>query len=51
MNERLAGGDARGTDIEEALNLAKEKDDDGDALIKNQAVRETCRLVLPSKWA
>ena len=34
MNERLAVGDARGTDIEEALNLAKEKDDDGDALIK-----------------
>jgi alkylation response protein AidB-like acyl-CoA dehydrogenase len=40
MNERLAVGDARGTDIEEALNLAKEKDDDGDALIKNQAVRD-----------
>ncbi len=39
MNERLAVGDARGADIEEALILAKEKDDDGIPLIKDQSVR------------
>jgi len=40
MNERLAVGDARGSDIEEALTLSKTKDDAGEALIKNDAVRE-----------
>lgn len=40
MNERLAVGDARGSDIEEALVLSKTKDEDGEALIKNNAVRE-----------
>jgi len=40
MNERLAVGDARGADIEEALTLSKTKDDAGEALIKNDAVRE-----------
>ena len=40
MNERLAVGDARGSDIEEALTLSKTKDDAGEAVIKNAAVRE-----------
>ena len=40
MNERLAVGDGRGSDIEEALTLSKTKDDAGEALIKNDAVRE-----------
>ena len=40
MNERLAVGDARGSDIEEALVLSKTKDEGGEALIKNNAVRE-----------
>ena len=31
MNERLAVGDARGSDIEEALILSKTKDDAGEA--------------------
>ena len=40
MNERLAVGDAKGSDIEEALILSKTKDDAGEALIKNDSVRE-----------
>ncbi len=40
MNERLAVGDARGSDIEEALILSKTKDDAGEAMIKNNSVRE-----------
>ena len=40
MNERLAVGDARGSDIEEALTLSKTKDDAGEVLIKNNSVRE-----------
>ena len=40
MNERLAVGDARGADIEEALTLSKTKDDAAGTLIKNDAVRE-----------
>ena len=40
MNERLAVGDARGSDIEEALILSKTKDDAGETLIKNDSVRE-----------
>ena len=40
MNERLAVGDAKGSDIEEALILSKSKDDAGEALIKNDSVRE-----------
>ena len=40
MNERLAVGDARGSDIEEALILSKTKDDAGEAMIKNDSVRE-----------
>ena len=48
MNERLAVGDARGTDIEEALNLAKEKDEMVTHLSKSSGKRQTCRLALPS---
>ena len=40
MNERLAVGDAKGCDIEEALILSKSKDFEDEALIKNDAVRE-----------
>jgi acyl-CoA dehydrogenase len=40
MNERLAVGDAKGSDIEEALILSKTQDDAGEALIKNDSVRE-----------
>ena len=40
MNERLAVGDAKGADVNEALSLAKDKDDFGQLMIKNQAVRD-----------
>jgi alkylation response protein AidB-like acyl-CoA dehydrogenase len=41
MNERLAVGDADGTDVEEAFKWAKTQDDSGEALINNRAARES----------
>ena len=41
MNERLAVGDADGVDANEAFELAKKHDKDGDQLIDNNAVRES----------
>ena len=41
MNERLAVGDADGVDANEAFELAKKHDKDGEQLIDNNAVRET----------
>lgn len=40
MNERLAVGDARGSDIEDALTWAKEQDFNGEPMIKHGGVRE-----------
>ena len=41
MNERLAVGDADGVDANEAFELAKKHDKDGEQLIDNNAVRES----------
>ena len=41
MNERLAVGDADGVDANEAFELAKKHDKDGEQLIENNAVRES----------
>ena len=41
MNERLAVGDADGVDANEAFELAKKHDKDGEQLIENKAVRES----------
>ena len=41
MNERLAVGDADGVDANEAFELAKKHDKDGEQLIDNDAVRES----------
>ena len=41
MNERLAVGDADGVDANEAFELAKKHDKDGEQLIANNAVRES----------
>ena len=41
MNERLAVGDADGVDANEAFELAKKHDKDGEQLIDNKAVRES----------
>ena len=41
MNERLAVGDAVGVDANEAFELAKKHDKDGEQLIDNNAVRES----------
>ena len=41
MNERLAVGDADGVDANEAFELAKKYDKDGEQLIDNNAVRES----------
>ena len=41
MNERLADGDADGVDANEAFELAKKHDKDGEQLIDNNAVRES----------
>ena len=41
MNERLAVGDADGVDSNEAFELAKKHDKDGEQLIDNNAVRES----------
>ena len=41
MNERLAVGDADGVDANEAFELAKKHDNDGEQLIDNNAVRES----------
>ena len=41
MNERLAVGDADGVDANEAFELAKKHDKDGELLIENNAVRES----------
>ena len=41
MNERLAVGDADGVDANEAFELAKKHDMDGEQLIDNNAVRES----------
>ena len=41
MNERLAVGDADGVDVNEAFELAKKHDKDGEQLIDNNAVRES----------
>ena len=41
MNERLAVGDADGGDANEAFELAKKHDKDGEQLIDNNAVRES----------
>ena len=41
MNERLAVGDADGVDANEAFELAKKHEKDGEQLIDNNAVRES----------
>ena len=41
MNERLAVGDADGVDANEAFELAKKHDKEGEQLIDNNAVRES----------
>ena len=41
MNERLAVGDADGVDANEAFELAKKHDKDGEQLVDNNAVRES----------
>ena len=41
MNERLAVGDANGTDAKEAFEWAQGQDDHGQPLIKNRGVRES----------
>ena len=41
MNERLAVGDADGVDANEAFELAKKHNKDGEQLIENNAVRES----------
>mgnify|MGYP001462769027 FL=1 len=41
MNERLAVGDADGVDANEAFELAKKHNKDGELLIENNAVRES----------
>ena len=41
MNERLAVGDADGVDANEAFELAKKHDKDGEQLIDNNAIRES----------